>query len=46
MLSSLPGWRAGEQILELHFVPGTVTGWLIDAGNDVRRRALNVHVET
>lgn len=35
-LSSLHGWKAGEQILELHFVPGTVTSWLIDA-RDVRK---------
>lgn len=35
-LSSLPGWKAGEQTLELHFVPRTVTSWLIDA-RDVRK---------
>lgn len=35
-LSSLHGWKAGEQILELHFVPGTVTSWLIDT-RDVRK---------
>lgn len=35
-LGSLPDWKAGEQILELRFVPGTVTIWLIDA-RDVRK---------
>lgn len=35
-LGSLPDWKTGEQILELHFVPGTVTVWLIGA-RDVRK---------